>query len=179
MGDLTLANGQKVDGVFDEKTKKITVKADGIVRGYDQLLEHEVFHAISSADPTVRAEVKDSIVRRFSREEFQRIAEEYARNLGAVYAVDADMIEDEVMADAYAGMNRFADADATEFTDTAQETVMAREIAGNGQNEAATMETTGPPMRYSINRTRSLSTKDQFSEYRKNNDAIIKVDTER
>ena len=70
-------------------------------------------------------------------------------------------------------MNRFADADATEFTDTAREIVMVREIAGNGQNEAATMETTGPPMRYSIKKMVKMPWRDQIRNYTHSDTLVV------
>ena len=58
-----------------------------------------------------------------------------------------DAAEEELLADAYAGMNRFRDADATRYTKTVNRTAQKR---GSRQTAEATENKTGPTQRYSI-----------------------------
>ena len=114
-----------------------------------QIAEHELFHRVKRQYPGVMDRVKAGILKNHSRQELDAMVSNYA----AMYftdesgniTVDEAYILEEIYADAYAGINVFADI----FTgmEGAEKfgAEVTRAVAGGGENAAATDRTTGPP----------------------------------
>lgn len=74
---------------------------------------HEYYHALVSMGKANVEQTVQEIREKFSPEEYERIVEQYLKDYRGAY--EGDMIEDiyeELLADAYAGMNRFAEEKA-------------------------------------------------------------------
>lgn len=98
----------------------------------EQIAAHEIYHAQNAYfDGKLNEEVKAKIIERFSKEEFEAVVAEYVKALEGVYDVGTgvsetmnqaalELIEEEVLADAYAGINAFG-ANAGRFFTAAWE----------------------------------------------------------
>lgn len=118
-----------------------------------QIAEHELFHRVKRQYPGVMDRVKAGILKNHSRQELDAMVSNYAAmyftDEGGNITVDEAYILEEIYADAYAGINVFADI----FTgmEGAEKfgAEVTRAVAGGGENAAATDRTTGPP-RFSL-----------------------------
>lgn len=148
MGRIRLANGTAVDEFIDTETRQVTVRADCTKWAMDNLIDHALFHGLSTEQRNATAQ---AVADRFSESELMAIAGQYVKRMRGVYE---GMSEDEllntameeVLADAAGRMLRYTDADATKFTET------VRGIIGDGVTitEAKTEPTN---QRYSISDT--------------------------
>ena len=149
LGRMQTKNGS-VDGVFDPRTKTITVRADTMQYSTEQLVKHEMFHALADGDRTIRERAIRTVKERYTEREFEAVVAEYIKQMRGIYdaADEAQhaLMEDEVLADAYAGMNRFK-AGATYFSEGVRE---AAEQRGANQIEGRSTESRGPPEQYSM-----------------------------
>ena len=149
LGRMQTKNGS-VDGVFDPRTRTITVRADTMQYSTEQLVQHEMFHALADGDRTIREQAIRTVKERYTEREFEAVVAEYIKQMRGIYdaADEAQhaLMEDEVLADAYAGMNRFK-AGATYFSEGVRE---AAEQRGANQIEGRSTESRGPPEQYSM-----------------------------
>lgn len=137
----------------------IFVQADNLRVSMEQIADHEMYHdktdSLKELGLDLNNEIRRHIIETFSEEEFRKVLEKYIVALRGVYNV-ADvnsgeeyenmvrMIEEEVFADAYAGINAF-DAGADKFT-TAVNELMDQSGVGKLRNqENGTEQPTGPP----------------------------------
>jgi len=145
--------------------QRIIVQADHSSVTATQIAMHETWHALSERAPAMRDEAERKIRERYGSEEFDAVMDEYTKGLVGVidvpkldmrdqyYLRALDRIREELLADAYAGINAFQ-VDAGRF----QEEVAAvkREFwdfPASDQTASATERTTGPPELYSLRDT--------------------------
>ena len=148
MGRIRLANGTAVDEFIDTETRQVTVRADCTKWAMDNLIDHALFHGLSTEQRNATAQ---AVADRFSESELMAIAGQYVKRMRGVYEgmSEKELLNtamEEVLADAAGRMLRYTDADATKFTET------VRGIIGDGVTitEAKTEPTN---QRYSISDT--------------------------
>ncbi len=142
---MQLKNGHNVDAFFDEATRTVVVRADGLVRNAEQLGLHEIYHKLAAEDSSINQTIRARIREKMDAAEYRRVLEEYVKATRGIYDLSdtegEDLAEEELLADAYAGMNRFKAADATKYTQTVRQSVQERT---NRQTAKATENKTGP-----------------------------------
>ncbi len=106
------------DAVYDPQRRSIIAKADSVAFEGEQLVDHEVFHHLVKETPALVQQLADEIRQSFSEAEFNAIVERYMQVYRGATGGDLQKVQEEVLADAYAGMNRFRNFDATKYTDT-------------------------------------------------------------
>lgn len=158
IGPVTLKGGGTVDGVFDRATDTITVRADSLVRSAEKLTQHEIYHALSKEDSSLNHQLRQTVVEKLGEngeEKYREMLQKYADAYEGLYDManqdDRDLMEEELLADAYAGMNRFKEASVAQYQEDVRQTVSDRRST---QNAAATERTTGPTeQRFSVAET--------------------------
>lgn len=143
-----------VRGVFSGD--RIILQADNLRVPMEKIADHEAYHAKVdfAAKADLNREIKKHITSTFSKEQFKKVLDKYIITLRGVYNVaDATspeefahvmkLIEEEIFADAYAGINAF-DAHADQFTSAVNEK-MDQLMLGKQNQENGTAEETGPP----------------------------------
>ena len=120
MGRIRLANGTAVDEFIDTGTRQITVRADCTKWAMENLIDHALFHDLSTEQRNAAAQ---AVADRFSESELMAIAGQYVKRMRGVYEgmseeVLFNIATEEVLADAAGRMLRYTDADATKFTET-------------------------------------------------------------
>ena len=157
---------RNVKGVtYDDK---IVVRADHTQFSMEQIADHEAYHGRVEWNNAWRPgwlnqEIRRHIVENFSWEEFEAVVTKYVEAMAGVYDTGENLtgedyealmrqIQEEVFADAYAGINAFG-AGADRFTSAVNEKM---EQLGLGRYQAeeqanGVRETAGPPdgVRYS------------------------------
>ena len=126
---------QRVSGFYNAQTRSIAVKVNSVVGSPTQLLNHETFHYMAAQDSALVEHVAEEIRKNFSQEEFRTILDGYIRIYRGVYTDEATIME-EVVADAYAGLNRLRDLNVSQYQDVAR-SVADSSAATSGQNAAA------------------------------------------
>ncbi|MGM9601779.1 MAG: hypothetical protein ACI3W5_09425 [Faecousia sp.] len=147
-------------GVF--QSDKIILQADNKV-SVEQLGDHEIFHWKSNELRSMVDFLAESIMEQHSMEEFSRVLDTYKDNLWAIYGcqenASADEYEEtfrrcveEVLADAYAGINAFG-AGADRFTEGVRGWMDENGVGRLQMQENGTEQPTGPPVeRFSTER---------------------------
>ena len=160
---IRLENGRSVNAV---NTKDgMIVQANHVRYSPEQLSDHEMMHDFIREDPGLRSAIRDAILENYVGDEYRAILEEYVRKHRGVYDLSElsegeaqerldDLAEEELMCDAYAGMNKFGQH-AERYQETVRGTYAERgnPVQRSRQNAAATERTNGPPeaeTRYSI-----------------------------
>lgn len=120
MGRIRLANGTAVDEFIDTGTRQITVRADCTKWAMENLIDHALFHDLSTEQRNAAAQ---AVADRFSESELMAIAGQYVKRMRGVYEGMSEealfnIATEEVLADAAGRMLRYTDADATKFTET-------------------------------------------------------------
>lgn len=120
MGRIRLANGTAVDEFIDTETRQVTVRADCTKWAMDNLIDHALFHGLSTEQRNATAQ---AVADRFSESELMAIAGQYVKRMRGVYEgmSEKELLNtamEEVLADAAGRMLRYTDADATKFTET-------------------------------------------------------------
>ena len=135
---------------------RIIVQADNYGASAEQLADHEAYHAKNRfSKNAINREVKQYIRENFTEEEFVQVLEQYVKELRCVYDLDhadtpeaeetiMDMIEEEVFADAYAGINAYG-AGADRFGETVNRKMDELHMGKQTQQENGTEQPTGPP----------------------------------
>ncbi len=151
---------RKVRGVCEGE--KIFIQADNTKYTPAQIADHESYHAISRTDRNLNQRIRERIEEAYDTEELSQIFDKYLEAMMGVYADPAqlgeedfsrimDMIEEEILADAYAGIGDF-DKRVMQYQENAQQEV-ERTLYPQGRKsqENGTRETRGPDGgRYSI-----------------------------
>lgn len=149
-GSMAMQRGDqlmRINGVYDAAAKRAVVSATDIQYDGGQLAQHELFHVRENKDPALVQQALQKVWETFGEEAFEQVAREYVQSYSGAYQSMEDVYE-EVLADAYAGMNRFR-AGATQFTDTVQGEVQQSERAS--EPAQTSQETRGSPEgRFSI-----------------------------
>lgn len=143
-GSMAMQRGDqlmRINGVYDAAAKRAVVSATDIQYDGGQLAQHELFHVRENKDPALVQQALQKVRETFGEEAFEQVAREYVQSYSGAYQSMEDVYE-EVLADAYAGMNRFR-AGATQFTDTVQGEVQQSERAS--EPAQTSQETRGNP----------------------------------
>ncbi len=107
------------DAVTDTVNRKIVAKADSLNFEPEQLIRHEEAHNLMHGRPELVRSIADEIQKNFDEAEYRQTVEQYLRAYRGV--VDSDeKAEQEVLADAYAGMNRFRKINTVQYSETVQ-----------------------------------------------------------
>ncbi len=149
---------QRVRGAYNENG--IFVQADNRTATAEQIADHETFHSYAQTDPGLVQAAAEAVTERYGREELRDILAVYAKNLRGVADVseldtmDAQtlaQLKNEMLADAFAGINAFG-TQAAKYQETVYETVEGREAAmpRSRENAQALDQRRGPPDTYSI-----------------------------
>ena len=125
------------DAVTDPSQKKIVAKADSLTFDPEQLVEHEEFHNLAHGRGALVRSIADEIRKNFDEAEYRQTVEQYLRAYRGVVEGD-EQIEEEALADAYAGMNRFRNTNTAQYRETVQRVVgSAEDIPQTDENAAA------------------------------------------
>lgn len=153
---VTTRNGVgTVSGVF--MGDQIVVQVDSMKASMEQLADHEAIHAKLADDRRgiLRQQLRDRLTEQHSEEEFRRVAEKYVLAMDGVYG-DAEgddgalneavmrRIEEEVYADAYAGINSFG-ANASRFSESVRAVMAEYDHGRRPQQSNGVRQTNGPP----------------------------------
>lgn len=149
-GSMAMQRGDqlmRINGVYDAATKRAVVSATDIQYDGGKLAQHELFHVRANKDPALVQQALQKVRETFGEEAFEQVAREYVQSYSGAYQSMEDVYE-EVLADAYAGMNRFR-AGATQFTEAVQSEVQQSERASE---PAQTLQKTrgSPEGRFSL-----------------------------
>ena len=144
-----------VRGVFSGD--RIVLQADNLRVPIEKIADHEAYHAkVDFAGKAgLNQEIKRHIINTFSKEQFKKVLDKYIVAMRGVYNVsDAaspeefvrvmKLIEEEIFADAYAGINAF-DAHADQFTEAVNKK-MDQLMLGKQNQENGAKQETGPPV---------------------------------
>ncbi len=146
-----LANGVWTD-------RGIIIRADHQRFIIDQIADHEIFHDMSFRTPWLVKRIEDEIRAKYGDEELQQVIDAYVEKLALVPEnATPEQIEaaarkalEEILADAYAGVNRFG-ADAAQFHEDVQRGTAEDVRPVVQKQENGVRVTSGPPQeRYSI-----------------------------
>lgn len=143
-GSMAMQRGDqlmRINGVYDAAAKRAVVSATDIQYDGGQLAQHELFHVRANKDPALVQQALQKVRETFGEEAFEQVAREYVQSYSGAYQSMEDVYE-EVLADAYASMNRFR-AGATQFTETVQGEVQQSERAS--EPAQTSQETRGSP----------------------------------
>ena len=147
-------NVRYVRGVFSGD--RIVLQADNLRVPIEKIADHEAYHVkVYFAGEGLNQEIKRHIINTFSKEQFKKVLDKYIVAMRGVYNVsDAaspeefvrvmKLIEEEIFADAYAGINAF-DAHADQFTEAVNKK-MDQLMLGKQNQENGTKKETGPPV---------------------------------
>ena len=141
---------------------RIIVQADHLRIPMEQIADHEAYHAKAGfTDGRLNDEIRRHIVETFSEEQYRAVLETYVKQLRCVYNLTEaktveeyeealNIIEEEIFADAYAGINAFG-AGADQFTGAVNEKMGQLYMGKIRNQDNGTEEPTGPPSdRYSF-----------------------------
>ncbi len=133
----------------------IFVQADNMKVSMEQLADHEAYHAKAGfTDGRLNNEIRQHIMDTFSEEEFQKVLDQYIIGMrgivdisqaqtGEDYEAAIRLIEEEVFADAYAGINAFG-ANTARFAETVNEKMDQLYMGKQMEQENGTRQTNGP-----------------------------------
>ena len=149
-GSMAMQRGDqlmRINGVYDAEAKRAVVSATDIQYDGGKLAQHELFHVRANKDPALVQQALQKVRETFGEEAFEQVAREYVQSYSGAYQSMEDVYE-EVLADAYAGMNRFR-AGATQFTEAVRGEVQQSERVS--EPAQTSQETRGSPEgRFSI-----------------------------
>ncbi len=94
------------DAMFDAESGRIFVSVSSVYEP-EVLMEHELFHAKVHAAEVDLVTALESVYENMTAEEYTEIVEQYMKAYRGAYDSDTAVYE-EILADAYAGLNRFA-----------------------------------------------------------------------
>lgn len=143
-GSMAMQRGDqlmRINGVYDAAAKRAVVSTTDIQYDGGQLAQHELFHVRANSDQALVQQALQKVRETFGEEAFEQVAREYVQSYSGAYQSMEDVYE-EVLADAYAGMNRFR-AGATQFTEDVQSEVQQSERAP--EPAQTSQETRGSP----------------------------------
>lgn len=134
--------------------EQILIQADCMSATAEQIGDHELFHYYADNNPELISSVREEITEKYGREEFDEIVGKYIERLRGIIDVSespfADVqdavledIENEIFADAYAGINVFG-AHAERYQGEVRAATEQRGVTGRQASEA-TERRTGPP----------------------------------
>ncbi len=145
---------------------QIIVQADNTNATFDQLADHEAYHAkaaqAAEEGQNLNDKLQECVISRFSPEEFDKAMVKYMDGVGDIvgleegqggeeYEAALQRVKEELLADAYAGINAFG-ADTARFIEAVNEGMNEFGYGKLRNQENGTRQTNGPPEgdRYSI-----------------------------
>lgn len=143
-GSMAMQRGDqlmRINGVYDAAAKRAVVSATDIQYDGGKLAQHELFHVRANKNPALVQQALQKVRETFGEEAFEQVAREYVQSYSGAYQ-SMENVYEEVLADAYAGMNRFR-AGATQFTEAVQSEVQQSERAS--EPAQTSQETRGSP----------------------------------
>lgn len=162
VGNIEINRGSRTGKVRGVHTgQQIVVQSDNAKATAMQLVKHEVFHDKVMKDPGLTQRLKEEVRDRFTPQEFDAVMDRYIDELWPLYGPADEtawdeyerawnIILEEMLADAYAGINAFG-AHAEQFTETVSELTPAKTVDKQQKQDNGTEEPTGPPSdRYSF-----------------------------
>lgn len=143
-GSMAMQRGDqlmRINGVYDAAAKRAVVSTTDIQYDGGKLAQHELFHVRANKNPALVQQALQKVRETFGEEAFEQVAREYVQSYSGAYQ-SMENVYEEVLADAYAGMNRFR-AGATQFTEAVQSEVQQSERAS--EPAQTSQETRGSP----------------------------------
>lgn len=146
----------RANGVWTNRG--IIIQADHMRFSIDQIADHEIFHDMAFRTPWLVKQIEDDIRAKYDDGELNRVIDSYTQKLALLpeNATQAEIEEvsrhvvEEIMADAYAGVNRFS-ADAAQFHEDVTRHAAENFLPVEHGQENGVRETNAPPAdRYSI-----------------------------
>ena len=142
---------RRTSGLFRAGTNEVWASVSSARFSPEQIAMHEYYHALVYRGVANVEQTVQEIREKFSTEEFDQIVEQYLKDYRGAYEGDkTEDIYEELLADAYAGMNRFAkEKSAVQYQDVVRDQIQR----GTSENERATRDTRGAPeSRFSFGR---------------------------
>lgn len=132
---------RRTPGLFRAGTNEVWASVSSARFTPEQLAMHEYYHSLVYRGVANVEKTVQEIKKRFSPEEFDRLVEQYLKDYrGAYEGNKKEDIYAELLADAYAGMNRFAqEKSAVQYQDVVRDQTQR----GTNENERATRDTRG------------------------------------
>lgn len=139
--------------------QRILIQCDHNSLTVTQLGDHELYHALKQHAPGMNADMLARVRERYGETQLQKVLDRYVEKLNGVYDITERMtdqeyeaamerIMEELLADAYAGINAFG-ANTSIFQDAVREGV--NQYWGfTEETTEATERKTGPPEQYSL-----------------------------
>ena len=124
------------NGVYDRKTKRIFASVSSAEFEPEQIAVHELYHGLVETGEADVEETLRLVREAFSEEEFDEIGAQYLQAYRGAYDSDNDIYE-ELLADAYAGMNRFGDGRVPEM-----QAIVRKAAAEQGEQSRQTAQAT-------------------------------------
>ncbi len=160
----TKSGMKKVRGVYNNDG--IILQADNLNLMAGQIGNHELMHHYIRENPGLAQQVENEIVEQYGREEMSRTIDKYIERLRGVVDLQEGMtdreynealerVKDEILCDAYAGINAFG-AHAEQYQEQTQRVMQRRGIIREPKENAAALARRGvgdDGERYSIERT--------------------------
>lgn len=129
-------------GAISEDGSRIYVRADHPTLTAEQIIRHEEYHAAAKRDPTLNARLKEQLSQREGWLDYltEAYAALYFTDENGNVTVDADYILEEILADAYAGIDVLAGMETSPVrtTDATAEVQTAVQQAAAKENTAQT-----------------------------------------
>lgn len=142
---------RRTPGLFRAGTNEVWASVSSARFTPEQIAMHEYYHALVNMGKANVEKTVQEIKGKFSPEEFDRLVEQYLKDYRGAYEGDeTEDIYEELLADAYAGMNRFAqEKSAVQYQDVVRDQTQR----GTNENERAMRDTRGAPeSRFSFGR---------------------------
>lgn len=163
-GDMEVAEKGKVFNVRGAvKGNTVYLRYDHPTVSVQQVADHEEFHIIKKTNPKIIKDIAIRILKTHTQAEMESMLQKYARVYGRVYD-NIDAIVEEMLADAYAGINAYG-ATASEYQ------TEARSVASELTAEPTVR---GPPV---AEATRKLSPEEEEDiRYSLDSDSVDETD---
>lgn len=156
LGPMEVEKGGKVSrirGVYLED--KIIVQADHTSLTPEQIARHEEWHDITRRTPVAMRDVRQKIEDNYSVEELENIIQAYVKRMRHLLDLPENptneqlheallKAEEEVYADAYAGINAFG-TNASQYQETVQDFANREKQQRQEQRQQEAQQETGPP----------------------------------
>lgn len=98
---------RNVNAIYDPANGRIIVSVSSAEFGPEMLTDHEIFHDMVVKNDVDLMDAVNVVFEDMTPEEYDEIFNEYANVYRGAYAGDMQALFEEMLADAYAGMNRF------------------------------------------------------------------------
>lgn len=178
IGSIEIETGGKtshVRGVY--LTDKIIVQTDHASLTPEQIARHEEFHDITRRTPVIMRDLRQKIEDNYSKVELENIIQAYVKHTRELLELPDNptneqlhqallRAEEEVYADAYAGINAFG-TNASQYQETVQEFASREKQQRQEQRQQEAQQETGPPAepveRYSMEDEEQTAQEEQDS----------------